>query len=322
MSVAVFISGRGTNLQNLIKAGVPISCVFTNNPNAGGLEFAKNAGIPTEILSEEHIPKIKGDSKSIEQYNHWLNNEKSAIIGALIAYRMLGETSSIFQKLRSVNKDLVEKVIEITDKNCPDISIEVEGEEAIFVDKLTYNMSAFSKNEYEFLRAIIDHREIFDSYLSGNFTKMEYYEFHKERLDAFFDKQILKFYETDILRAVYFEKVCDILAKYEPRLIVLAGFMRILPSEFIQKWEGRIVNIHPSLLPAFKGVNAVEEAFEYGVKIMGATVHFVSNEVDGGRIIDQEAYTVEPDDTIETIKAKLALTEAVLYPRAILNIIK
>ena len=100
-------------------------------------------------------------------------------------------------------------------------------------------------------------------------------------------------------------------------LIVLAGFMRVLKLPFLTRFEGKIINLHPSLLPAFPGLDGIGQAFRRGVKITGCTVHSVTIDVDGGPIIDQAAVRVEADDTLETLAAKVHAAEHALLPAVI-----
>ncbi len=100
-------------------------------------------------------------------------------------------------------------------------------------------------------------------------------------------------------------------------LIVLAGFMRLLTPEFVGKFAGRILNIHPALLPSFKGTEAIKDAFDYGVKVTGVTVHFVDEKMDHGPIILQKEVQIEEDDTLESLEKKVHKTEHRLYPEAI-----
>jgi phosphoribosylglycinamide formyltransferase-1 len=100
-------------------------------------------------------------------------------------------------------------------------------------------------------------------------------------------------------------------------LIVLAGFMRVLKPRFLQAFANRIINLHPSLLPAFPGLDGIGQAFRRGVKITGCTVHRVTEEVDGGPILDQMAVRVEPDDTLESLAAKVHAAEHALLPAVI-----
>jgi phosphoribosylglycinamide formyltransferase-1 len=100
------------------------------------------------------------------------------------------------------------------------------------------------------------------------------------------------------------------------QLIVLGGFMRILEGDVLQEFQGRVMNIHPSLLPGFKGLNAQRQAFEYGVKIAGCTVHFVDASLDGGPIILQSAVLVEDNDDDESLRAKILSEEHRIVARA------
>ena len=101
------------------------------------------------------------------------------------------------------------------------------------------------------------------------------------------------------------------------QIVCLAGFMRILSDWFAHKWEGRLVNIHPSLLPAFKGVHVHEQALGAGVRISGCTVHFVVPELDAGPIIAQAAVPVEAGDSAQTLAARVLEAEHRLYPEAL-----
>ena len=100
-------------------------------------------------------------------------------------------------------------------------------------------------------------------------------------------------------------------------LVVLAGFMRILSPEFVRQFAGRLMNIHPSLVPSFKGAHAHRDALEYGVKVSGCTVHFVDEGTDSGPIILQAAVEVKDDDTEETLSARILEQEHIIYPKAI-----
>ena len=100
-------------------------------------------------------------------------------------------------------------------------------------------------------------------------------------------------------------------------LIALAGFMRVLGESFVKEFSGKIINIHPAILPSFKGSSGIAEAFEYGVKVTGVTVHFVDEGVDTGPIISQSTVSVEESDTKETLEEKIHKEEHELYPEAI-----
>ena len=111
--------------------------------------------------------------------------------------------------------------------------------------------------------------------------------------------------------------VLALLAEYRIELVCLAGFMRILSPAFIRACPGPIMNIHPALLPAFPGLHAQRQALEHGVKVSGATVHFVDEGVDTGPIILQAAVPVHEDDTDETLSARILAEEHRIYPEAV-----
>jgi phosphoribosylglycinamide formyltransferase-1 len=100
-------------------------------------------------------------------------------------------------------------------------------------------------------------------------------------------------------------------------LIVLAGFMRVLKGDFLRAFAGRIVNIHPSLLPSFPGLEGWKQALDYGVKVAGCTVHFVDAGVDSGAIIGQQTVPVRDHDTAETLHARIHAAEHELYPKCL-----
>lgn len=104
---------------------------------------------------------------------------------------------------------------------------------------------------------------------------------------------------------------------FQADLVVLAGFMRILTPQFVQHYENRIMNIHPSLLPSFVGLHTHQQALDAGVKFHGATVHFVTAELDHGPIIDQACVRIEHGDTEDTLAQKLLVKEHQIYPRAV-----
>ena len=107
------------------------------------------------------------------------------------------------------------------------------------------------------------------------------------------------------------------LYEADVEFVCLAGFMRILSDWFARKWEGRLLNIHPSLLPSFKGVHVHEQALQAGVRVSGCTVHFVVPELDAGPIIAQTAVPVEIGDTPETLAARVLQAEHILYPASL-----
>lgn len=115
-------------------------------------------------------------------------------------------------------------------------------------------------------------------------------------------------FEQDLIRAI---------DQYHPNLLVLAGFMRVLTPLFVGHYAGKILNIHPSLLPAFPGLHTHQRALDAGCKFAGATVHKVIPELDAGEIIDQVVVPIQDSDTAESLAARILTQEHLLYPRAI-----
>lgn len=175
MSVVVLISGRGSNMQALMEAGLPVKAVISNRGNAAGLEIAAKRGVATKTVSHKDYPT----------------------------------------------------------------------------------------------------REAFDAALAA---------------------------EID---------------RHSPKLVALAGFMRILTPAFVSRYAGRLMNIHPSLLPAFPGLDTHERALAAGVKVHGCSVHFVGEQLDHGPIIIQAAVPVRPGDTPDRLAARVLRQEHVVYPRAV-----
>ena len=118
-------------------------------------------------------------------------------------------------------------------------------------------------------------------------------------------------------RAAFDAELARTLDGFAPDVVVLAGFMRILGDAFVRRFEGRMLNVHPSLLPAFTGLHTHQRAIEAGCKLAGATVHFVTPALDHGPIIAQAAVPVLPGDTPESLAARVQAREHVLYPQAV-----
>ncbi|AKB51680.1 Phosphoribosylglycinamide formyltransferase [Methanosarcina barkeri str. Wiesmoor] len=118
-------------------------------------------------------------------------------------------------------------------------------------------------------------------------------------------------------RDEYDKAILNVLSQYDTDLLLLAGYFRILGNEIIKAYRNRIMNIHPSLLPAFKGLHAQKQAFEYGVKVAGCTVHFVDEGLDSGPIIIQKCVPVLAGDTEETLTARILEQEHIIYPEAV-----
>jgi phosphoribosylglycinamide formyltransferase-1 len=117
-------------------------------------------------------------------------------------------------------------------------------------------------------------------------------------------------------RDAYTAEVVEVLQKFEVDVVVMAGFGTVMPAA-VNSFPGRMLNTHPSLLPAFKGWHPVRDALAYGVKVTGCTVHIVTEEVDVGPILAQEAVTIRPDDTEETLHERIKEVERRLYPATI-----
>lgn len=117
-------------------------------------------------------------------------------------------------------------------------------------------------------------------------------------------------------------EIVSALAARQIDLVCLAGYMRVLSSEFINAYRGRILNIHPSLLPAFPGLDAQRQALEHGAKVTGCTVHFVDETLDGGPIVMQREVPINYDDTVESLSARILVEEHKLYAEAVAKVLK
>lgn len=137
--------------------------------------------------------------------------------------------------------------------------------------------------------------------------------------DYGYDAHILD-HKTFGNRAAHEEAVLRLLDAARPDYIALAGYMRLLGVPFIERWRNRIINIHPSLLPSFPGVDAQAQALAYGVKIAGCTVHFVDEHLDAGPILVQRAVPVHDDDTDETLSARILEQEHAAYVEALVKL--
>jgi phosphoribosylglycinamide formyltransferase-1 len=122
-------------------------------------------------------------------------------------------------------------------------------------------------------------------------------------------------------RAEYDRLLVRELQQRNVQVVCLAGFMRLLGQEFVDAFPNAVLNIHPSLLPAFPGMDAQRQAWEHGAQVSGATVHFVTADLDAGPIVGQEAVPVRPDDTPDTLAARILIAEHQLYPEAIQRVL-
>lgn len=118
-------------------------------------------------------------------------------------------------------------------------------------------------------------------------------------------------------REKYDSKIIEMLEEEKIDLVVLAGYMLLLSQEFAHRFKNKILNIHPALLPSFKGTHGIKDAYRYGVKVTGVTVHFVDEDLDSGPIILQEAFSIDPDDSVEELEEKIHKVEHKIYPEAV-----
>ena len=123
-------------------------------------------------------------------------------------------------------------------------------------------------------------------------------------------------------REAFDAELAATIDSHQPALVVLAGFMRILTPGFVAHYAGRLINIHPSLLPAFTGLNTHQRAIDAGCKFAGVTVHQVTAELDVGPILDQAVVPVLPGDTAQTLAARVLTQEHVIYPRAVRSLVR
>jgi phosphoribosylglycinamide formyltransferase 1 len=122
-------------------------------------------------------------------------------------------------------------------------------------------------------------------------------------------------------REAFDAELAAAIDRHQPALVVLAGFMRILTPAFVQRYQGRLLNIHPSLLPAFPGLHTHQRAIDAGCQVAGSTVHQVTSELDHGPILAQAVVPILPDDTAETLATRVLTQEHLIYPRAIADLL-
>ncbi|MFC3419852.1 phosphoribosylglycinamide formyltransferase [Salinicoccus hispanicus] len=123
-------------------------------------------------------------------------------------------------------------------------------------------------------------------------------------------------------KAAHEAAILETLSAHDVSYVLLAGFMRILSPHFIETYDHRIINLHPSLLPSFKGRDGIRDAYEYGVKVTGVTIHYVDAGIDTGEIIAQVPVQIEAGDTLEDVENKIHKVEYALYPAAIKKVLK
>ena len=122
-------------------------------------------------------------------------------------------------------------------------------------------------------------------------------------------------------KIAYEQKIVDKLNEEKIDLVLLAGYMKIVDKTLLDAYEGRIINIHPALLPSFKGAHGIKDAYEYGVKIMGVTIHYVNKEVDGGKIIAQDCFHLN-GETLAEAESKIHAIEHKLFPETLKKLLE
>ncbi len=172
-----------------------------------------------------------------------------------------------------------------------------------------------------------DFQSVIDANESENFCIIEYMVASKPNIGAIDRAQkhgikTLVFDKATETKEEFYARIAKILKAAGVEYIVLAGWLLVVPASFIKEFENAIINIHPSLIPSFcgmgyYGIHVHEKAIEYGVKLSGATVHFVEADVDGGAIIMQKAVPVEPDDTPESLQARILKEEHKILPECV-----
>ena len=172
-----------------------------------------------------------------------------------------------------------------------------------------------------------DFQSIIDANLQENFCQIEYLVASKPNIGAINRAEKhginpLVFDKTTETKEGFYVRVAKTLKEAGVELVVLAGWLLVVPASFIKEFENAIINIHPSLIPSFcgmgyYGIHVHEKAIEYGVKLSGATVHFVEADVDGGAIIMQRAVPVEAEDTPETLQARILKEEHKILPECV-----
>ena len=130
------------------------------------------------------------------------------------------------------------------------------------------------------------------------------------------EKKIINFFKQDKSE----KKIINILHKKKIKFICLAGFMKILSKNFLKKFKGKIINIHPSLLPKYKGLNTQKRALENNEKYSGCTVHYVTSKLDSGKIINQKKVKILKNDSVKSLKKRILKKEHEIYPKAIIKI--
>lgn len=180
--------------------------------------------------------------------------------------------------------------------------------------KLVVLISGNGSNLQAILEAIVQ-QQIPAKVVAVISNKAEAYGLQRA-VQAGIETQVLE-YKGFADRSAYDLRLQQLIDSYQPDLVVLAGFMRILSDEFVEHYTGRMLNIHPSLLPKYKGLNTHQRVLEAGEKQHGCTVHFVTPELDSGPVILQATVPVQADDTVASLAQRVHTQEHIIYPQAI-----
>ncbi len=296
--IAILISGSGTNLRNLaqkckdeLQGKCEIAIVVSNKEGVKGLEIASEFGLKTQVLTD-FSSKISIVSNNLANYNEFAKVKPEAEKALQEIKKIIG-VKGFEITLLAVLEKCFEKITELSDFPEEDLK------ELVFS---------------EFFSQIQTEEEI-DNLLYSVIEEIKTVATLFELVAK--NPSFMKF----LAREKYDEILHNCLVKEGIDYIFLAGFMRILSPAFVSKWEGKIFNIHPSLLPAFGGSKAVKEALAYGVKITGVTVHLVNSGVDSGQIIAQMPVEIKENDTEETLHERIKQAEKYLYPKVLEELI-
>jgi len=282
--IIILASGNGSNFEAIVR-------YFKFNGKIDSLNNnINNNSINNNINSNNSININNNNSNNSNNINNNSNNNCN--------------NNSINNNNNNNDDDLTDKIVDVKNNYVKIDNVKIKN-----VEKNKIIKNDVKKNKVEKNNVKIDNIEII--LVSEN--KYAYVLKRAENLNI--KSYLVEWNKKD--RDSFFYKLEKIINIEKPDLIVLAGFMKIIPSFFVKKYKGKIINIHPSLLPAFKGVNAIEKAYNYGVKYTGVTVHFVDEGVDTGKIIEQEVLKIEEHDTLEKLEEKIHKIEHKLYPSVI-----
>ncbi|MBD3426885.1 MAG: phosphoribosylglycinamide formyltransferase [Candidatus Omnitrophica bacterium] len=186
------------------------------------------------------------------------------------------------------------------------------------------NIAVFVSGNGSNLQALLD--EASRGRLSGGEIKLVVSDkkeaFALERAEKAGVKTLVKEADPSQSREEYDRQIAEHLEKEKIDLIVLAGFMRLLSERFVNRYRGRIMNVHPALLPSFKGTHGIRDALDYGVKVTGVTVHFVDEGLDSGPVIMQECLEIRENESLDSLEERIHELEHRMYPAAVRSFVE